>query len=43
MKYAISTRAKIDIEEIWLYSLHTWSIEQADRYFNLKLNYAINN
>lgn len=27
-----------DIEDIWLYTLNTWSVEQADRYYNLLLN-----
>lgn len=24
-----------DLEDIWLYTFHTWSIEQADRYHSL--------
>ncbi|MGR3364954.1 MAG: type II toxin-antitoxin system RelE/ParE family toxin [Maritimibacter harenae] len=28
----ISPRAEADLEEIWLYSLHHWGREQADRY-----------
>ena len=24
-----------DLEEIWLYTLNTWSVEQADRYYDL--------
>ena len=35
MTYKISREAQIDIESIWLYTYETWSIEQADRYFNL--------
>jgi len=35
MKYKISQEASQDIENIWLYTLESWSIEQADRYFNL--------
>lgn len=35
MKYKISHEASLDIEEIWLYTFENWSIEQADRYFNL--------
>jgi len=35
MTYKISNEAQIDIEKIWLYTFETWSIEQADRYFNL--------
>ncbi|TAE90559.1 MAG: type II toxin-antitoxin system RelE/ParE family toxin, partial [Bacteroidetes bacterium] len=32
MSYKISNEAKTDIENIWLYTLATWSVEQADRY-----------
>lgn len=35
MKYRISGEAALDLENIWLYTLQVWSIEQADRYFNL--------
>lgn len=35
MAYRISNEAKTDIENIWLYTLETWSVEQADRYYNL--------
>ena len=35
MKYRISQEASQDIENIWLYTYKNWSIEQADRYFNL--------
>ncbi len=35
MKYKISTEAQNDIEKIWLYTFETWSLEQADRYYNL--------
>ncbi len=35
MKYKISKEAGRDIENIWLYTIEKWSIEQADRYFNL--------
>lgn len=35
MKYTISQEAIRDIENIWLYTLENWSIEQADRYLNL--------
>lgn len=35
MKYKISKEASHDIEIIWLYTFENWSIEQADRYFNL--------
>ena len=35
MKYLISHLASQDLEHIWLYTFENWSIEQADRYFNL--------
>ena len=36
--YKISKEAAKDLEGIWLYTFETWSIYQADRYFNLLLN-----
>jgi toxin ParE1/3/4 len=38
MKYKISKEALEDLEQIWYYTFETWSIEQADRYFNLIMN-----
>jgi len=35
MRYEISKKANEDINSIWLYTLENWSIEQADRYYNL--------
>ena len=35
MNYKISEKALEDIENIWLYTIETWSIQQADRYYNL--------
>lgn len=35
MKYRISEKANEDIENIWLYTFENWSVEQADRYYNL--------
>lgn len=35
MSYKISIKAAEDIENIWLYTLENWSLEQADRYVNL--------
>ncbi len=35
MKYRISAEAIADLEKIWLYTLHRWSREQADRYYKL--------
>jgi len=33
--YLISKEALKDIDTIWLYTLERWSLEQADRYYNL--------
>lgn len=38
MRYLISEKANQDIEKIWLYTYENWSIEQADRYYNLILD-----
>lgn len=38
MSYKISVEASQDIENIWLYTLENWSLEQADRYINLILD-----
>jgi toxin ParE1/3/4 len=38
MRYIISEKANQDIEEIWLYTFENWSLEQADRYYNLILD-----
>lgn len=35
MRYKISAKAAEDIENIWLYTVETWSLEQADRYLDL--------
>jgi toxin ParE1/3/4 len=35
ISYRISKKAFDDLENIWLYTLETWSAEQADRYYNL--------
>ena len=35
LPYVISKKAVSDLEEIWLYTVEKWSIEQADRYYNL--------
>lgn len=36
--YRISKKAIEDLEDIWTYTLNKWSIEQADRYYNLIIN-----
>ncbi|MFZ5940891.1 MAG: type II toxin-antitoxin system RelE/ParE family toxin [Bacteroidota bacterium] len=38
MRYTISKKANQDIENIWLYTYENWSLEQADRYYNLILD-----
>jgi toxin ParE1/3/4 len=35
LPYIISQRAIVDLENIWLYTVERWSIEQADRYYAL--------
>jgi toxin ParE1/3/4 len=35
LPFVISKKAVSDLEEIWLYTVEKWSIEQADRYYNL--------
>lgn len=37
-KYRISEKAKIDIIEIWEYTFEKWSLNQADKYYNLILD-----
>ena len=34
-KYRISEQAINDLNDIWVYTLHKWSKEQADRYYHL--------
>ena len=36
--YKISEKSVEDLENIWTYTFHKWSIEQADRYYNLIIN-----
>lgn len=35
LNYEISKKAFEDIEQIWFYTMKTWSVQQADRYYNL--------
>ena len=35
LDYGISKKAQIDLEEIWVFTFNNWSLEQADRYYNL--------
>ncbi len=38
MMFKISYEVQNDLENIWLYTYETWSVEQADRYYNLILD-----
>jgi len=45
-KYIISEKALEDINNIWIYTAENWSIEQADRYYNLiidEIEYIVDN
>ena len=35
LPFIITKKAVADLEQIWLYTAEKWSIEQADRYYNL--------
>lgn len=35
MIYKVSSEAAVDLENIWLYTVETWSEEQANRYLDL--------
>lgn len=35
LPFVISKKAVEDLEEIWLYTVEKWSVEQADRYYQL--------
>lgn len=37
-KYRFSNEAVKDLEEIWSYTKQKWSLEQADRYYNLVID-----
>lgn len=38
VKYRLSNEAVKDLENIWAYTYDKWSVEQADRYYNLIIN-----
>jgi toxin ParE1/3/4 len=38
MRYKLGRAAANDLDNIWLYTFENWSIEQADRYYNLLLD-----
>jgi toxin ParE1/3/4 len=45
-EYIISEKALEDINTIWIYTAENWSVEQADRYYNLiidEIGYIIDN
>jgi toxin ParE1/3/4 len=44
--YIISKEAIKDINDIWMYTAEKWSVEQADRYYNLildEIEYVVGN
>ena len=46
LSFVISKKGVSDLEEIWVYTVEKWSIEQADRYYNLivdEINYICKN
>ncbi len=46
LPFVISKKALADLEEIWHYTVEKWSIEQADRYYDLifdEINYICKN
>ena len=46
LPFVISKKAIADLEEIWLYTVEKWSMQQADRYYNLifeEINYISRN
>ena len=46
LPFVISKKAITDLEQIWLYTVEKWSVEQADRYYNLiidEINYICRN
>lgn len=38
MNYKISKEAEKDLEKIWLYTFETWSLQQADYYYDLLMD-----
>ncbi len=35
LPYVISKKAIADLDEIWCYTVEKWSVEQANRYYDL--------
>ena len=45
-EYIITEKALEDINNIWIYTAENWSVEQADRYYNLiidEIEYIVDN
>lgn len=45
-KYIINEKALEDINSIWIYTAENWSVDQADRYYNLiidEIEYIVSN
>ena len=45
-EYILSEKAFEDINNIWIYTAENWSVEQADRYYNLiidEIEYILHN
>ena len=38
MNYDLSVKARIDLQDIWLYTYENWSVEQADMYVTLLID-----
>jgi toxin ParE1/3/4 len=38
ISFKISKEALTDLESLWLYTAENWSVQQADRYYNLILD-----
>jgi toxin ParE1/3/4 len=36
--YIISEKALEDLNNIWIYTAENWSVEQANRYYKIKLH-----
>lgn len=46
LPYILSKKANSDLDDIWYYTVRTWSAEQANRYYNLifdEINYICTN
>ena len=37
-EYIINEKALEDLNNIWIYTTENWTLEQADRYYNLIIN-----